>query len=234
MKKQHIRNEILFARYGDLSPVKHKKYVKNKLNNKLPDMELWDKNIGYHSPPARYGIYAFVYPYIEKFLLTGPSFSGIHSTHPKLSYGKCKKGNKIVFDSDKLYDEPSDGINKFGYYNLEALLDFDQKSCFMKFINKQGNLKKDYELTEHKDEKKTYLTKRVEPKIFEYTGDIWHHLEKELDSPGSIIERKGSWVKTPFLDYKLALHKALGMANRTNFRPYKYSWDFLEVFIEKV
>lgn len=67
MKKHHLRNDIKFARYGSLNPIKHKKYVKNKLNNKLPDAELWDKNIGYHSPPARYGIYAFVYPSLNSF-----------------------------------------------------------------------------------------------------------------------------------------------------------------------
>lgn len=234
MKKHHIRNEILFARYGSLSPIKHKKYVKNKLNNKIPDSELWDKNIGYHSPPVRYGIYAFVYPYIEKFLLSSPTYSGIHSSHPKINYVKCKNNQKFIFDSELLYEKAKDTNFQWNYINLEALKDPSQIECFKKNFTKQKDLLKDISLFEHKEEKLTYLVKQIKPKVFKHEGEIWHHLADYLDSPGSIIERKGGWVKTDFLDYKLALHKALGLANVTNFRPYKYSWDFLEVFIEKV
>jgi hypothetical protein len=43
--------KIVFARFGGLSPVKYKK-----------------KGDGFHAPPCKKGIYAFVYPYIEIFL----------------------------------------------------------------------------------------------------------------------------------------------------------------------
>lgn len=239
MKKHHLRNDIKFARYGSLNPIKHKKYVKNKLNNKLPDAELWDKNIGYHSPPARYGIYAFVYPFIEQFLLSAPTYSGIYSTHPKFSYVKCKNGNKFIFDYNILYDKTNPDT-VFNGFNLSALRDPSQTECFKKQFNKANKLPKDMFMADMCDKDTnnndihSYLVQQVKPKVFSYSGQIWHHLGDLLDSPGSIIERRGGWVKTDFLDYKLALHKALGQATVTNFRPYKYSWDFLEVFIEKV
>lgn len=231
MKKQFIRNQILFARYGHLSPISHKKYIKNKLNNKQGDVEEWDKNIGYHSPPMKKGIYAFVYPYIDKFLLSAPSFSGIESTHPKVEFVKDKNGKKIVFNSKLIYEKSDKMV---GYYNLEALIDKEQIACFKKCCNKKNELLKDCFFAEDKIKELNYVVKRVKPKIFSYDGEIWHHLENYLESRGSILEKKGSWVKTDFYDYKKALQKALGQCNLTNFRHYKYCWDMLEVFIEKV
>ena len=230
MKKQFIKNNVLFARYGDLSPIVHTKYIKNKSNNKNSDPEEWDYHIGYHSPPCRKGIYAFVYPYIEKFLLSAPSFSGIHSTHPKVTFMKDQNGKKIVFQTEKIYEKTS---SMLGDLNLESLVDPLQQSEIKKFLNKQGFWLKDIFLAEDKDNF-SYLVKRIKPKVFEHTGPLWHHLGEFLESRGSIIEQRGAWVKTEFLDYKLALRKALGGANRTNFRPWNYSWDRLEVFIEKV
>ena len=229
MKKEFIRNDIKFVRYGNLSSIKHKKYIKNKLNNTYPDDESWDDNVGYHSPPARRGIYAFVYPYVDKFLLTGPSFSGIKSTHPKITYVRCSKGNKIFYD----YSNDGDKANEFGYYNLDRLKDQSQIEDFKKCLNKEKFLSKDYSFDKVKNDLHV-LTKRVKPKIFSYKGEIWHHLENYLPSKGSIIERKGAWVKTDFLDYKKALHKVLGKMNQNNRKTWKYSWDCLEVFIEKL
>jgi hypothetical protein len=47
--------KVTFVRYGGLSPVKQKGYGETR----------------FHSPPARHGIYAFVDPFIEMFLLGG-------------------------------------------------------------------------------------------------------------------------------------------------------------------
>jgi len=51
--------KIQLARYGGLSPVKQKHYT--------TDYE----DMGYHGAPERYGIYAFLYPFIDWFLLGG-------------------------------------------------------------------------------------------------------------------------------------------------------------------
>jgi len=229
MKKQHIRNNIKFIRYGNLSSIKHKKYIKDKMNNKHPDWEEWDEEIGYHSPPVKKGIYAFVYPYVEKFLLTGDRFSGLKSTHPKFEFIKDKEGNKILYNWDIKGNEE----NGIGYYNTDQLVDQNQVELLKKILKKSNELPKDYSFETYKDGKYV-LVKRIKPKIFSYQGEIWHHLESFLDSKGSIIERKGAWVKTDFLDYKLALQKAMGKVNRRNSCHWTTSRDFLEVFIEKI
>lgn len=231
MRKQFVQNNILFARYGTLSPVKHKKYFKNNLNNKQPDYEFWDKDLGFHSPPCKKGVYAFVYPYIEKFLLSAPTFSGLHSTHPKVEFVKDKQGKKFIFNHKIIYDK-SDSV--FNSFNLLSLKDQTQIECFKKQFNKEGFFFKDYFIAESENKEESYLVKRIKPKIFSYEGEIWHHLGDFLESRGSIIEQKGAWVKTDFLCYKKALKKALGQHTKTNYRPYSYSWDRLEVFIEKV
>lgn len=231
MKKEYIRNKIKFVRYGDLSSIKHKKYVKNKINNKVKDYEEWDGEIGFHSPPCKRGIYAFVYPYVEKFLLSSPSCSGVESSHPKLTYVRDQKGDKIFIDYS--LENKEEGFEVAEYIHSTIFLDQEQIPIFKSKINKQGNLKKDYMLSKTKDDKYV-LTKRIKPKIFEYKKDIWHHLDRYLDSPGAVLERKGGWVKTSFLDYKIALHKYLGKVNLNNRKTWRYDWDCLEVFIEKV
>jgi hypothetical protein len=51
---------IIFARVGGLSPVVQKGYKEHRAGK-----------AGEHAPPAPKGIYAFVYPYIETFILFG-------------------------------------------------------------------------------------------------------------------------------------------------------------------
>ena len=48
-----LTKKIKFVRYGGLSSVNHKKFYKTDT---------------FHSPPAKKGIYAFIFPYIEDFL----------------------------------------------------------------------------------------------------------------------------------------------------------------------
>jgi len=50
---------IELARYGGLSPVKQKHYTTN-----------YDE-MTFHGAPEKYGMYAFLWPYIDWFLLTG-------------------------------------------------------------------------------------------------------------------------------------------------------------------
>ena len=50
---------IELARYGGLSPIKQKHYT--------TDYE----NMSFHGAPEKYGIYAFLWPYIDWFLISG-------------------------------------------------------------------------------------------------------------------------------------------------------------------
>lgn len=161
---------IRFCRWGGLSSVNQKGY-----NPSMPT---------FHSPPCRRGIYAFVWPYIDLFLLTG----GFDNNHK---------------------------------WNKEGTED----SCLQK------------------------------PRIFDYNGELWHHLGEHL-SPTKHLCVKGSWYKTSFNDYIKALRKCFHSMVSINFNcdrilknPEKKNWcvwymtnnptigytkDELEVFIEKV
>ena len=78
------KENLKFVRYGGLSPV-HQHY-----NPKMPD---------FHSPPARKGFYAFVYPFIEDFLLS----SEIFQPH-RMEWIKDHNGNNWAwFDSWMIY-----------------------------------------------------------------------------------------------------------------------------------
>jgi hypothetical protein len=225
MKKHHVRNSIKFCRYGTLSPVKHEKSWQN--HHSLTS------DLGFHSPPCKQGIYAFVYPFIEKFLLSASTYSGLESTHPKVTYLRDQQGNKFTFNTQTLWDK-SETVLLPGTLsiNLDSLLIPSQKHELSKFLNKQGTWLKDIQIMTKGE--RAYLVKQIKPKIFTHEGEIWHHLELFLESRAEIIEKRGSWVKTDFYSYKKALQKSLGKVQHSAHRPYKDSWDFLEVFIEKL
>lgn len=54
------------------------------------------------------------------------------------------------------------------------------------------------------------------PKIFEYTGEIWHHLEHYAPLQLPVIKRYGSWIKTDFETYckifEMMLHQVKSIA----------------------
>lgn len=62
---------LKLARYGGLSPVKQKHYQKN------------EKDMEYHTAPEKYGIYAFLWPYIDWFLLSGDTGKMRNIENPK-------------------------------------------------------------------------------------------------------------------------------------------------------
>ena len=68
-----MKNSIILARYGGLSPVKQTHYQKK------------EEEMNFHSPPEKYGFYAFIFPYIDWFLLSGTD---------KLKEGKFKNKRK--------------------------------------------------------------------------------------------------------------------------------------------
>jgi hypothetical protein len=82
------------------------------------------------------------------------------------------------------------------------------------------------------------------PRIFDYSGEIWCHLETNL-KPEHIIEQNGSWVKVSMEDYLYALQKEKHILRRDMMKTLGKDWkdknpfnhyckDHLEVFIEKI
>ena len=81
---------VKFVRYGGLSPKKQEGY---KMHKKEPE------NVGFHTPPAKRGFYAFVWPYIDLFLVSGggEKDSKFPSKHITV---KDSKGNPIYYPDD--------------------------------------------------------------------------------------------------------------------------------------
>ena len=174
MKTLHGK-PIKFCRWGGLSPVKQKGY-----NRDMPT---------FHSPPCRKGFYAFLWPYIDLFLLgSNDVFKNNHKWTGKITY------------------------------------------------TKESFLGEEYDL-EH-----VALQK---PRIFKHHGYIWHHLGKHLNRK-DIKKKRGSWVKTSYHKYCLAVKKELHEMRKSrciwwgNLKGFPnnpatgYGVDHLEVFIERI
>lgn len=190
---------IKFARVGGLSPVKQKGYNKGEET--------------FHSPPCKKGIYAFVHPYYEPFLLGGAEYSGMGTKHCKFERIKDKDGNPIQAEADLTYEH-------------------DGSENWMKFWGLHYN-----------GEDEPYdLLKPKKIKVFEYKGELWHHLGHQL-KPSEILLTKGSWYLTTFKTYAKALKKEFSSKKielkneleiETNNPFSTISTDHLEVFIEKM
>ena len=196
---------VRFVRYGGLSPVRQRGFKSWKNEGKpYPKEDPEDykpktfdekdvKNLPptFHTPPAKKGIFAFIWPYVDLFLLGG---------------------------TDKWTNEKDINGN---------------------VINDEGG------------SPKKKLPKR---KVFDYYGNIWHHLKFHVKQDGILAER-GSWVKTSFETFIEALKKEVhagysadvfkGFYGTEN-DPHNPNWkrtgkpfsnltkDHLEVFIEDI
>ena len=181
---KEIRGDLTFVRYGGLSPVKQKKERGEPEN--------------YHYPPANRGIYAFVWPYIELFLVgTGGKFDQRRQT-----WLRDKQGNRI--------ENPQDWTEE-----TEKIWDKYEK----------------YSTAKTNDGKYYYIEDKKRKK-FKYNGEIWHHLKVKQNQ---ILEVQGDWFLTSMFDYKNVLRKEVGRMAVTKKREgFRYSYDHLEVFIEKI
>jgi len=202
------KRNIEFARAGGLSPVKQEGY-----NPAMPTM---------HSPPARKGVYAFVWPYIETFLL------GVEEFKPhRMEWVKDEKGKKLKYEED----DPK---------NLERM---EKKKYTTVFKDKATKEKHDQDFDAYwktregpdplpRPVAEQYWAKHVKPRKFKYYGDIWHHLSERVPQ-AAVLERKGLWVKTSFDDYVVALQKEIGALEQFKKREQiGMTIDHLEVFIE--
>lgn len=191
--------DIKFARIGGLSPVKQKGYD--------PAMP------GRHSPPCRKGLYAFLHPYYEPFLLGAVEYSGLGTKHSKFERVKDKNGNPIkIENTDEHKHEGSENWMKYWGLHFNG------------------------------DNEPFDVIKPKKPKVFEYKGELWHHLGEHL-KPNEILLNKGSWYLTDFKTYAKALKKEFSakkillkneLSYETNNPFGAICIDHLEVFIEKI
>ena len=236
--------EIKFIRFGGLSPQKQT-HRKERLK---------EKEVYFHTPPRKKGIFAFPYPYVDYFLL-GATY---HPNNPsgKSAWLRDEKGNKVIDKTDYKYigDKeikiiPSDirrimkknGIKSSQLWSVTIDPFMDEVNC-----------KDDCDVCPHEKECESrqvtrYLAYLKKPRIFNHKGELWCHYE-EVAKPHEIIETFGSWIKVDYGTY-LSLFERQKKAdmreiNRygldvNNRDPYKKPGltvckDHLEVFIEKI
>jgi len=237
----HSAKRLKFARFGGLSSVNQRGYRAS-----MPD---------FHSPPARRGFYCFVWPFYEPFLLGASCTKDPYVIGAKFTYVRGKDG-KIVDESHPEYakfEESTMESNATRYWTAETKewKDFKKQHDY----NPNDESKPDHlhELIEaFKPRPMWAFVEKPSPRIFEHDGEIWHHLVNTL-SPGAIIARKGSWVKSTVSDYREALYREMHDARigmMKNFKMWmpnsgvqsfsgKHSLnrgikDHLECFIEKL
>ena len=170
-----------FVTYGGLSLTKQKGY------HGPSELET------FHSPPARRGIYAFVWPYVETFLLGGgysnPKQRG-KGQRQRIQYVRDKKGNIITSDHPE-YDKYA----------------FVQKNWTIS-RPKPGIPDDKLDSLDWKDRQTTFLYNNTSRKKFSYSGPLWHHLLDGV-SQDKIIDEKGEWIKTDMATFTEALKKQL-------------------------
>jgi hypothetical protein len=206
--------------YGGLSLTKQKGYDPEKLRTQDT----------FHSPPARKGIYAFIWPYVEKFLLGGNKF-----IDPKIR-GKGQR-NRIAYVKDK-----EGNVIKTGHPDFEKQVEIPKNwSLQRKHPDAPGHKIGDDEF-EYDKEFLSVLYNNTNRKKFSYNGPLWHHL-KDGVKQDKIIDEKGAWIKTDPETYVEALKKTLHQnlsADREIFKGQAlrgvtggYGIDHLEVFIDQ-
>jgi hypothetical protein len=235
--------KIKFARFGGLSPVVQKGYTT------IPEKR------GFHTPPARKGFYAFIWPHYEFFLLGG-SYSklGKKNRQEKFEYVRDGNGNKVklnAVDFDWKKDEWEAEINpKIKKHLIQG------KHSTLKRNDDGTDISEKFWTEDIRDENgdwiNAFLIKKKKMKIFTHTGELWHHFNNKAVKPGDIIEESGEWIKT---DYDVFV-KALDRDKIDNVRHLiedevftksddgpvvnvrnVYRWlskDHMEVFIERI
>jgi len=175
--------KLKFSRYGGLNTLKQDHF--------LPDS---DPNKGFHNPPCRYGFFAFVEGYEDNFLLGATDEPGHVSG--KSQWLKDDDGNLV--EDKREYFQEFDEVTK----RLKEGYHFPKE---LKALLKKRKIKEKQLWTKRIDHT-NYLTVMKPPKIFEYYGELWHHLGEYL-KPGQIIGECGSWVKSTYEDWLIAFDK---------------------------
>lgn len=234
-----MKKKIKFARVGGLSPIVQKGYTTNKLK------------MGSHTPPARKGFYAFIWPHIDVFLLGGSwSKLGKKNRQEKFEYVKDSNGNKVklnIRDFDWEKDEWESELNP----KLKKHLVQGKDGTFKR--NDDGtDISSKFWTKDIRDKNgdwvNAFLIKKKKMKIFTYTGELWHHFKNDAVNYGDIIDEVGRWIKT---DYDVFV-KGLNQDRINSIKDLRkdelfsgfpitaknvYRWiskDHMEVFIERI
>jgi hypothetical protein len=216
--------KLKFVRYGGLSSVNQRGYDPNKDN--------------FHAPPARRGIYSFVWPLMEPFLLGGDEF-----INPKKNEGEINRMNYVRDKDGNIIDS-----------NHPEYAELCEKHSG-KYWSIGVDLKPSDEVDGWDVPTRWILMKKIKPKTFSYDGDIWHHFVEIVDER-DVLARQGAWVKTSMETYKKCLRKVFhettkdhmrdvrayqdkekrnGYLNNARSSGLRYGVkDMYEVFIEKV
>ena len=193
----------------------------------------------FHNPPCKKGLYAFPERYIDRFLIGSTNYVGHISNKSswlkddgnmvEVDWNDYDKDFKIISKKILYLIKKNGTQQKYVYYQRK---DKDKLNRFQKDNKDKTNdcgvecenciVKTECENLQNEPFYYNYLKK---PKIFEYDGEIWHHLGEHLN-PHQIIEIKKSWVKTSFSDYLLALSKEKHKALKDLHKEMRYFGDF--------
>lgn len=188
--------KLKFARFGGLSSVNQRGY-----DSKMPS---------FHSPPASRGFYCFVWPFYEIFLLGADCTKSPYVTGAKFIYLRDKSGN-VINDKHPEYEALS-SKEQTKYWSIETKERAAWRSKWPDYEDPEYDakveaLEKEWE-EKFSDAAKWVFVEKPTPRIFDFDGEIWHHLVATV-SPGGILARKGGWVKSTVSDYRDALMKEM-------------------------
>lgn len=222
--------KLKFARYGGLSSVNQEGYDRNTED--------------FHGPPAKRGFYAFVWPFIEQFLLGADCTKNPKVIGAKFTYVRDSKG-VIITDLHPDYESFYSKHDKYWSVNNKEYDKFYEDHRDLPYDN-YDELWKSFNLPRY------FLVQKPKPRIFEYNGVLWHHLGTHL-KPHLILGTKGSWVKSDMDAYRYALDREMhktqkdmmgwwhkDLRGQNDVLPTKKlamnrtTKDHLEVFIEKL
>lgn len=224
-----IKN-LKFVRWGGINPVKQKGY-----NVKLDDFH------SFHSPPARKGMFAFPWPFVEYFLL------GVNEFNPNRHEWVKRPDGSLINDKDPDAEEWEKRTKgRIGFTRMPEKGKHKSLTDERLIIRQQyqdGKIDKneyDKRVKEIEDDvqkrvnKGWFMIKVKPPKFFKHEGDIWHHLKLHT-KPSEIKDEHGAWIKTDIETYKRLLRKELGSMKKQKEREgIGVSKDHLEVFIERI
>ena len=212
------KNTVSFIRWGSLVPQYHS----------------LERNT-YHTPPVEYGFYAFPRGYVTKFMIPGSS---------DFQNGSIRK---VHDDSGKPIVGVYDDFRHEGEWHPKWIKFFKTHNLkeSQVYVMNVSHFKESEDLEETDDDDNSaapcYLIAENPPRVFEYKGLIWSHLEffeiwrsgdvewveitkrKRVIDSNDIIKRSGSWVLTDFKTYKRALKKYASMARFEYLRIEKHS-----------
>lgn len=167
----------------------------------------------------------------------------------KFTYARDKNGK--VIDSNHPEHDKISAIENNGYWSITTKKFDECRKNYPEFDDpeyesKSAAIDKDWE-DNYKGEAKWVYVEKPSPRIFEFDGELWHHLENGLKQH-QILGRHGSWVKSSAQDFRVALETEMHVARVDEAKfaikqgimpstksPFRYYCkDHLEVFIEKL